>query len=286
MQMPTMLEHILGDELKEKLKEAMKSVPGDKTHLQLKVEAYNNVEGDLGYVDCPKCKNKGLIAVINDQGEEVIRNCSCMKIRKLHRNLERSGLQGMYEQYNLENYGTTKRPWQKDVLLKTGNYVKAVASGKNYWLYVGGQTGSGKSHICVAAAGRLIALGKSVVFKLWQEIAADYRARTYREDDRKELFHELFECDVLYIDDFLKVHDRNMIDYNYDLAFQVLTGRYNARKPTIISTELLINELAAEDSALGGRINQMSGGGEYIINIEKIPENDMRRNTKGAEEHD
>lgn len=273
--MPTLMSDCISDEeIKHKLEEARKSAPGDKTHLQLKIEAYNALSGNLKYVDCPKCKNKGYIAIVDSEGQEAMRECTCMKTRRLYRNLEHSGLQGVYERYKLENY-TDHEPWQTEILGKAKAYIQSIMSGYSFWFYAGGQRGSGKSHICSAISGRLIALGKTVQFKLWQEIAAEYKQKTYR-DDRQEFLHKMYSCDVLYIDDFLKCRNKNEIDYHYDLAFQILNARYNSRKPTIISTELLIEELSAEDSSISGRITEMANGGEYVLSIKKMPERDMR----------
>lgn len=275
MQTLTPMSELISDEIKQKISEARKSVPGDKTHLQLKVEAYNELTGDLRYIDCPECKNKGYIAVIDSEGQEAMRECGCMKTRRLYHNLERSGLKGVYERYKLENFKDTEA-WQTEILCKAKAYIQSVMSGRNFWLYVGGQRGSGKSHICTAVSGRLIALGKTVLFKLWQEIASEYKAKTYRDDERRDFLHKLYSCDVLFIDDFLKCRSRNDIDYNYDLAFQILNARYNSRKPTVISSELTVSDLAREDSAVSGRIIEMADKGEYALSIGNDPEKDMR----------
>ena len=62
MQTFTPMSELISDEIKQKISEARKSVSGDKTHLQLKVEAYNELTGNLRYINCPECKNKGYIA--------------------------------------------------------------------------------------------------------------------------------------------------------------------------------------------------------------------------------
>lgn len=279
-----MLDFISDEELKQKILDARQRIPKGVNHIQLKVDAYNKTEGSMKYIDCPVCKNKGLIAVINAEGEEVIKECSCMKKRRLFRNLESSGLKGVYERYKLENY-IADADWQQAVLAKTKAYMEDIIAGKSYWLYVGGQRGSGKSHICTAVSGRLIAHGLIAQFYLWQDIVSGYRATTYRESDRQKLLSNLFGAvDVLYIDDFLKVRAKNDIDLNYDIAFQVLNARYNSRQPVIISSELTITDLAKEDSALSGRITEMANNGEYVLNIERSPEKDMRNKKKTDKE--
>ena len=276
MKIPTKIsDSMFSDEIRQKIARAKENIPDGISHQQLKLDAYNSLNGSLGYIDCPECRNKGFIAVINDDGQEVMRECNCMRTRRLYHNLEHSGLQGVHERYKLENY-TTAEQWQKDILIKATRYIKDIKSGNKYWMYAGGQRGSGKSHICTAVSCRLIAYGKRVLFKMWQDVVSEYRAKTYKDDERRNFTDEIFGCDVLYIDDFLKCRSRNDIDYNYDLAFQVLNARYNARKITIISSELTIKELSKEDSSLSGRIVEMANKGEYVLSIEKSSDKDMR----------
>ena len=271
---PTQISDLLSD---EKLNEYRKKIPQGVSHEQLIIKAYNDREGSLGYVDCPRCKNKGTIAVPapDANGGYVVKDCGCMKKRRLFENLSRSGLQGLYERYRFETF-EPEEDWQQEMLCKCQAYIQDILSGKNYWLYFGGQRGCGKSHLCVATAGRLIAHGESVMYKLWKEIASEYKALTYKYEEQSRFMQSIRQQDILYIDDLLKVREKNDLNHNFDLAFTVLNSRYNQKNPTIISCEYLIKELAQEDSAISGRIIEMTGGGKYVINIPHDPEKDMR----------
>lgn len=269
---PTQISDLLSD---EKLNEYRKKIPQGVSHEQLKIEAYNAVEGNMKYTDCLKCKNKGYIAVLDTDGDMAVRECDCMRVRRLFGNLEHSGLQGAYEKYKLDTFKADKE-WQEDMLTKAQSYVQDVVSGKKLWLYVGGQRGAGKSHICCAVSGKLIAHGKVALYKMWRDVVSEYRSKLYREDERTEMMYKLIGCDLLYIDDFLKCRDKREIDKHYDIAFEILNARYNARRPTVISSELTISELSREDSSLSGRICEMSDNGKYVISIAHDPEKDMR----------
>ena len=76
---------------------------------------------------------------------------------------------------------------------------------------------------------------------------------------------ELQNIDVLYIDDFLKCLDKSKINTELSFAFEIINARYIADRPTIISSELDINQLNAFDNALAGRIVEKAG--KFTISI-------------------
>lgn len=62
---------------------------------------------------------------------------------------------------------------------------------------------------------------------------------------------------MLYIDDFLKGSNS---ENSLEIAFDILNYRYNNKLTTLISSELLMNELNAIDAAITGRIYQSAEG--------------------------
>ena len=86
--------------------------------------------------------------------------------------------------------------------------------------------------------------------------------RGYQEDIKK-----FSECDVLYIDDFFKSENQTPpTPADIKLANEILNYRYNRARindkccKTIISSERLIGQLIEYDSAIAGRIVEMSKG--------------------------
>lgn len=51
---------------------------------------YNETEGDLPYINCDICKNKGYIAELDTDLNEIRVECKCMSKRKSIKNLELS----------------------------------------------------------------------------------------------------------------------------------------------------------------------------------------------------
>lgn len=131
-------------------------------------ERMNAVEGNMVGYDCPKCKNKGYIAGVKGL-YMVMAPCECMNIRANMARLERSGLKDSVAEYTFKNYKADK-PWQKGILEKAVEFAKDPKG----WFYIGGQVGSGKTHICTAIASHLIKKGRERLTKTACAIQARY----------------------------------------------------------------------------------------------------------------
>lgn len=148
-------------------------------------------------------------------------------------------------------------------------------------LFIGGQSGSGKTHICTAALckmaqaqGRLF--GKRARYIRWLDIIRQYNADGA---DKNAIIEVIRACDVLYIDDFLKVQQgqiKNITQAASNLAFSIVD--IFEKKPSavlIISSELTEPELQAVDEALHGRICALATK-KYCINVSKDKESNYR----------
>lgn len=214
----------------------------------------NSITGDLGELDCPKCKNRGWIAY-NDGDGVVYERCDCMPKRRALRGIRESGLSALLEDYRLDNYETPE-PWQESALAKARQY--AEDPGKS-WFYIYGSPGTGKSHLCTGICGALLESGHDVRYMLWRDVSRELKA-VVNDTAFNELAAPYKRCAVLYIDDFLK---GGMGDADKRLAFELLNSRYNSRRPTLISSELSIDAVLDWDEAIGSRIYERAKG--YVI---------------------
>ena len=211
----------------------------------------NGITGDLGELDCPKCKNRGWIAY-NDGDGVVYERCDCMPKRRALRGIRESGLSALLEDYRLDNYETPE-PWQESALAKARQY--AEDPGKS-WFYIYGSPGTGKSHLCTGICGALLESGHDVRYMLWRDVSRELKA-VVNDTAFNELAAPYKRCAVLYIDDFLK---GGMGDADKRLAFELLNSRYNSRRPTLISSELSIDAVLDWDEAIGSRIYERAKG--------------------------
>ena len=238
-----------------------------KEHEQWKADVENEREGNLRYVNCDKCKNKGYFAYINDDAVLTFRDCECMKVRKCYQTMERSGINpDMLRRFTFANYEDLEL-WQKDMKLKAQQYAKSDLSE---WLLFSGQSGCGKTHLCTAVAKYLLSQGHEVKYMLWSDIARRLTALKFKEAEYDDFFRQIVNAEVLYIDDFFKTYKDPAI------AFDVINARYAAResRPTIISTEMNLDAIRKIDEGVAGRIRERSEN--FCYQIKQDPNRNYR----------
>ena len=235
-------------------------------HAQLRCDWYNATPGpdDYQYINCDKCKNKGYIATLNSEGVEVLNECECMAKRKSYKMLEASGLGNLIKRYTFKSF-ETHTDWQKDLKAKAQRFVN---DSSDCWFFIGGQSGSGKSHICTAICSCLIAKGHFVKYKIWRELFHTLQSSQFDDTGYKAKMDDICNIDVLYVDDFLKSNSNSAkFADELNFAFEIINRRYNANKKTIISSELLLADIASFDTALAGRIAEKAA--DFVIQIKK-----------------
>lgn len=248
--------------------------------MQRRAERYNNSAGKLnedGY-NCPKCLNRGYTAQIvirNGMPYEVYQECDCMKVRRSIARIKASGLENSIRNCKLSAYKATE-PWQKSILNKATEYLtNGVDEGK--WWFIGGQSGSGKTHICTGIARELLYGGHEVKYVIWEQISKSLKA-VMNEPEYEEGLAKLENAEILYIDDLFKpIADRPPTDADLRLAFELLNYRYANNKVTLISSERFLGEIFELDEATGGRIYERSKGFTIIV------ERDKNRNYRRSE---
>lgn len=241
----------------------------------LKLKFLNNSIGNLGYYNCDKCKNKGIIYYFYEDTifkTRVIKtkHCDCVKIRNVYKNLEKCGInQRLLEKYSLDNF-ETKEDWQAKLKSKCINYIEQLKENKDFrnWFVISGISGSGKTMVCTAIFKELIMQGYNGKYFLWKdEIVKLKQLKKSSYTDNIELYEELMKelktIDVLYVDDFLKLTDSKEKENDLNLAYEIINSRYINDKITIISTEYTKEELLNFDMATTGRIIEKSKG-NYI----------------------
>lgn len=238
-----------------------------KEYEQQRVDTYNSLQGEnkeksilFDLYDCEICKNRMKIAFLDEYEEFSFKKCECVKKRITLLNFKKSGLTEELKTKTFETFKAVEE-WQKNFKNKALDYTQ---SAENEWFFAGGQSGAGKTHLCTAICNYYLNEGKTVKYILWREIAQKLKACEYNDIARENIFTEIKNADVLYIDDFLKSSKpENEINY----AFEIINSRYISRKRTIISSEMTIKDINNIDSATGGRIFAQSR--KFMIQISK-----------------
>lgn len=217
--------------------------------------------------NCPKCKNRGVIYEPKYNGdykrwEQVAVVCDCGKIRAEYKRRNCSGLKKMMDKYTFENYMAAE-PWQQQIAQAACKYVRNPVQ----WFFIGGQPGCGKTHICTAMANALMKRGMSVRYMIWNEELSALKQKTTDAVVFDSGINSLKKAEVLYIDDFFKSKSVTAADVN--ITFRILNYRYNEILPTIISSELSIDQIDGIDEALASRIAELTAKNAIYVSTDK-----------------
>lgn len=230
---------------------------------QMRLRWYDESAGTLQYLDCPKCRNKGVIAHLGEDYEMISRECECMPMRRSFQRMAQSGLGQLLERCTFDSFETTQ-DWQAHAKERVMAYVQ---QDSNRWLYVAGQSGCGKTHLCTAVCKALMLQGLAVKYVLWRDLYHELQSMQYRYEDYRRKMQELAGAQVLYVDDFLKNLDKSTQGRELSIAFELINARYAAGRRTVISSELFLTEVVNLDAATGGRISESAKG--FIVQMNR-----------------
>ena len=219
-------------------------------------ERYNSriKEAGVGY-DCPICNNRQFTMILEGEYNVVV-PCECQTIYTTDLNMTRSGLLQIFKTYSLDTF-KEKNAVSRNMKAVALEYLK---DDSTKWFFVGGQVGSGKTHIATAILQELMKRGTPALYKRWHEITKELKADMNSKEHNLTL-HELKTTKLLYIDDFLK----NATDADYGYAFEIIQGRADRKLKTMLSSELLISDIELKDEAVSSRIEAECG--KYCIQI-------------------
>lgn len=236
-----------------------------------RIARYNARQGELDGYDCPKCCNKGDYMYLKD-GVIYTAQCECLKVRENIEKLKCSGLHKLSKTKTFESYSDTET-WQTNL---KESVLKFAQKPDGAWLFLGGQSGAGKTHLCTAAVHEFTKQGKSAKYMLWRDDSALLKGSVNEGQGYKLLMDEYKRPDVLYIDDLFKMKKGEQpTTGDINVAFEIINFRYyNPDAITIITTELSMSDILRIDQALGSRIVERCSGNNHFISYD--PEKNYR----------
>lgn len=224
---------------------------------------------------CGKCKDTGWI----ETEPRTVAKCECRKAREAEERMMRSGLAQALKSQTFETF-EQNTPLQRQLYQTGKKFLTAVqdkANPRRPWLYIGGNPGSGKTHICTAISGELLKANIGCLYMQWVDEAR--RLKSLVNDENFEAYvAEYINIPVLYIDDLLKqkyTQNPAFSEADIKIAFTILNARYLQNKPTIISSEWdLIDQLLPADEGVFSRVYERCKG--YTVTIARNPANNYR----------
>ena len=228
------------------------------------------MRGRLTGYDCPVCRNKGFVYKMSGM-TEVAQPCTCMRVRDDVRRMTRSGLYDKLQVKTFESF-RTQAPWQKLLRDRAALYA---AKHDMPGFFIGGQPGSGKTHLCTAICAALLRQGMDVQYFVWESYVKEILSRSSNadRDEWEKRMQPLLTADAVYLDDFLRKENPSQAERS--VAFDVINRRYTEGKITIVSSEKDIVTLRQTDQAVAGRLCEMCGD-TYCLNVDADAGKDYR----------
>lgn len=222
------------------------------------VEMLNEEQGEPRGYDCPVCNNKQKYYAWDGNGVSC-KKCSCIEIRKNLELAKNSGLGKMLETKTFATYEPTTEQQQKTLAAAK----KFITDENGVCFYIGGNVGTGKTHLCAAMCKEFIAGKTPVRYMVWQDWVTRLKQAIANDAEAYEvMLEEAQTAEVLFIDDLFRV---KVTDADREKAHLLINYRYNLwqteekRYATLITSEKTLQELAEVDEAIASRIYEMAG---------------------------
>lgn len=165
------------------------------------------------------------------------------KIEKINSILGKSGIKKRFQRRTFDNFKTDtpeRVRCYKIAKRYADTFSERYSNGDG--LYIEGTNGTGKTHLAAAIALQLINEEVPVVCKTSSDLLLDIRS-AYDDTNRwseGEVLRVYKDVDLLIIDDLGK---EQCSDWSMSTLYSILNDRYEAMKPTIITTNYSAEDL-------------------------------------------
>ena|ERR1017187_9870618 len=216
---------------------------------------------------CNRCGGSGWVIVERD-GISGAERCDCVLVGRSQRIERAAGIPPSYQNASFDNFNLpadnpTARTGLGTVLLTVKNFVREFPNADRPGLLLIGDTGTGKTHLAVAALRALISRGFDGVFfdyqQLFEKIRSGYDDTSGTSD--KEAYRTALDAEVLMIDDLGAHRYKEWVE---DTITSIITYRCNHRKPLIATTNLPDDERVQDFKTAGNTVVYKKTLGDVI----------------------
>ena len=189
---------------------------------------------------CPRCKDTGFADGHMCQCLKQMQRAMAFEALSMNAPLEKS----TFERFSLDYYKSDPRAFQQmeNILTACKDYAARFRSNSSSLLFRG-PTGLGKTHLSLAIAGKAIEKGYGVVYGSAQSFAVALERERFDRggpDSPGDTNSQLVSCDLLILDDLGTEFPSQYVNA---ALYNIVNTRMLAGKPTIISTNLSMQEL-------------------------------------------
>ncbi|MFH1485125.1 MAG: ATP-binding protein [Chloroflexota bacterium] len=157
--------------------------------------------------------------------------------------------------------GMRATPEQQQNLRQALQEARAFADLPEDWLIYLGAHGCGKTHLAAAIANHHVSAGHPAVFMVVPELL-DHLRYTFSPDSKvtyDELFERVKKTPLLVLDD---LGAETSTPWAQEKLYQIINYRYNAKLPTVITTNLHIEDI---ETRLSSRMADAKIGNIFYI---------------------
>ncbi len=219
---------------------------------------------------CEKCGGSGWILIERD-GISGAEACGCVAAEAAPRDLEAAaGIPPLYRNASFDNFDAQPdNPvvfnQLSNLLVKVKGYVREFPFGGKPGLLLIGPTGTGTTHLAVAALRTILGRGFDGLFFDYSDLLERIRAGWNSDagESQRQAYERCLETGVLLLDD---MGSQRAADWVEDTMTSIVTHRCNHQKPLLVTTNL--PDPDAGDSVVqrtpGARVEYRTTLGEKI----------------------
>lgn len=204
--------------------------------------------------ECLRCKDTGLIT---KDGSNIYCNCFMQRVVDITYK-QNNMLKLKEENFNTydtcyfscavdkDKYGSDKSPLEnmENIRKLALDFCENIDNEEQKSLLLIGNTGTGKTFISSAIADKVIKSGHTVLYQtapILMDMMIEAKIKGARDEKLKEQYENIFNVDLLIIDD---LGTETLNDIKFTELFNIINTRLLKSKKTIISTNLMLPELA------------------------------------------
>jgi DNA replication protein DnaC len=278
--------------MSEKIEETLKKLAADTSKDSLRTSGMpeatttDRPPESLGDPNCPQCGGVGYLRLDHQPGHPDfgrVQVCVCRQIdveaRMRQRLFSMSHLEEL-EAYTFDKFNPQGRVGiggqQRQSLERAFNQAEAYAETLHGWLFLQGGYGCGKTHLAAAIANAVVSRGIPTLFLTVPDLLDQLR---YAYSDENVTFESRFEqvrnAPLLVLDDF---GTQSATDWAREKLFQILNYRYINQLPTVVTTNMLLEEIE-------GRMRSRLSDPELVSYVQILAP-DYRRPVEDSSQHE
>lgn len=194
---------------------------------------------------CPLCDGTGY-TVVERAGLSGAVRCSCSVQTRANSLRGSTNIPPKYEYASLDNFQIPQenpiaRAGLGKVLMQVRSFVREFPAPDRPGLLLVGDTGTGKTHLAIAALKAIVEKGHEGLFydfqNLLDRIRSGYDAASGTSD--REAYRNALDAEVLMLDD---LGSHRVTEWVEDTVTSIITYRCNHQKPLIATTNLEVDD--------------------------------------------